>query len=134
MSNHVINDQIASLYADGVEHVWSSWEPSLARCERLLGNSDRRNQLHSDELAHRFRRAQYQAHVASEFAAGLAPPAFAAASHDLLVASLATCRDTLSVIALRAELEELDDETALIGLLAIDSTRSAVRGTRLSRG
>ena len=74
--------------------------------------------------------AQYHAHVAGEFAVGLVPPKQSAHPHDQLVGVLGVCRDTLSVIAVRAELEELDDETALIGLLAIDATRDAFRGAR----
>lgn len=130
MAHDVVHDQIASLYADGVDRVWSSWEPSLRTVEELLGSNQHRFQFHSDDLAARFRKAQYRAHVAGEFAVGLVPPVTAAQSHDQLVGVLSVCRDTLSVLAVRAELEELDEETALIGLLAVDATRDAFRGAR----
>ncbi|MCW2974567.1 MAG: hypothetical protein JWN72_2840 [Thermoleophilia bacterium] len=130
MSHHVVQDQVATLYADGVDQVWSTWEPSLRRCEQLLGTAERRDQHRAHDLAEHFRRAQYRAHVAGELAVGLVPPVQAVHPHDQLVGVLGVCRDTLSVIAVRAELDELDDETALIGLLAIDATRDAFRGAR----
>jgi hypothetical protein len=44
--------------------------------------------------------------------------------------SLGSCRDVLGVLAIRAELEELDDDAAEIGLHAVDVTRDAFRGAR----
>ncbi|MBC7460971.1 MAG: hypothetical protein H7287_06380 [Thermoleophilia bacterium] len=132
MPHHAVHDQVASLYADGVDQVWASWEPSLRRCEQLLGSADHRQRCHTDDLAQHFRHAQYHAHIAGELAVGLVPPKQSAHPHDQLVGVLGMCRDTLSVIAVRAELDELDDETALIGLLAIDSTRDAFRGARVT--
>ncbi|MCW2950471.1 MAG: hypothetical protein JWN41_1484 [Thermoleophilia bacterium] len=133
-SHHVVQDPVASQYADGVDHVWLSWEPSLRQCERLLGTAEGRNVMHGGALAQRFRTAQYRAHLAGEFATGLVPPAFVAASHGQFVDSLTVARDTLSVLAVRAELEELDDETAMIGLMAVDSTRAAFGAVRTSSG
>ncbi len=130
MKQHVVHDQVAIRYADGIDHVWTTWEPSLRRCERMLGASSWRAGTDGEELAHHLRRAQYRAHTASEFAAGLVPPPSAADAHGFLMGSLASCRDALGVLAIRAEMHELDDETAEIGLHAVDVTRDAFRGAR----
>jgi len=130
MKQHVAQDQVAVRYADGVDHVWTAWEPTLRRCERMLGASSWRAGSDPEELAHQLRRAQYRAHTASEFAAGLVPPPSATDAHGFLLGTLASCRDTLGVLAIRAELDELDDDTAEIGLHAVDVTRDAFRGAR----
>ncbi|MCW2928864.1 MAG: hypothetical protein JWM86_2832 [Thermoleophilia bacterium] len=130
MKQHVVPDQVAVRYADGVDHVWTTWEPSLRRCERLLGGHTWRAGIASDELAAELRRAQYRAHSAAEFAAGLVPPPSAAEAHLLLLGSLGSCRDALGVLAVRADLEELDDDTAELGMHAVDITRDAFRGAR----
>jgi hypothetical protein len=46
--------------------------------------------------------------------------------------ALGSCRDVLGVLAIRAELDELDDDAIEIGLHAIDVTRDAFRGARSS--
>lgn len=130
MKQHVVHDQVAVRYADDVDHVWMSWEPSLRRCERLLGGHSWRAGIDGDEVAGHLRRAQYHAHTAAEFAAGLVPPPSAADAHAFLLAALGACRDALGVLAVRAELDELDDDTAEIGLHAVDVTRDAFRGAR----
>ena len=130
MKQHVVPDQVAVRYADGVDHVWTAWEPSLRRCERLLGGHTWRAGLPSDDLAAQLRRAQYRAHSAAEFAAGLVPPPSAADAHAFLLGSLGSCRDALGVLAVRADLDELDDDTAEIGMHAVDITRDAFRGAR----
>ena len=60
----------------------------------------------------------------------IVPPPSAADAHGFLLGSLASCRDALGVLAIRAEMDELDDETAEIGLHAVDVTRDAFRGAR----
>ena len=130
MKQHVVHDQVAVRYADGVDHVWDAWEPVLRRCERLLGAHTWRAGFEADELAAQLRRAQYRAHTGAEFAAGLVPPPSAVEAHSMLIGSLASCRDTLGVLAVRADLDELDDHTAEIGLHAVDVTRDAFRGAR----
>jgi hypothetical protein len=130
MKQHVVHDQVAVRYADGVDHVWATWEPSLRRCERLLGTHGWRAGFDGDELAGELRRAQYRAHTAAEFAAGLVPPASALDAHAMLIGTLASCRDALGVIAIRAEMHELDEDIAEIGLHAVDTTRDAFRGAR----
>ena len=132
MKQHVVHDQVAIRYADGVDHVWTAWEPSLRRCERTLGATSWRAGVEPDELAGPLRRAQYRAHTAAEFAAGLMPPQSATDAHAVLLGTLASCRDTLGVLAIRAELDELDDDVAEIGLHAVDITRDAFRGARSS--
>lgn len=130
MGQHVVHDQVAVRYADGVDHVWAAWEPSLRRCERILGAQAWRAGADGDELATQLRQAQYRAHTAAEFAAGLVPPPSAIDAHAVLVSMLGSCRDTLGVIAVRAEMDDLDDDTAEIGLHAVDMTRDAFRGAR----
>lgn len=130
MKQHVVHDQVAVRYADGVDHVWTSWEPALRRCERILGGQTWRSGLDTEELAAQLRNAQYRAHMAAEFASGLVPPPSAIDAHSMLVGTLGACRDALGVIALRAELEELDEDIAEIGLHAVDTTRDAFRGAR----
>lgn len=132
MKQHVVHDQVAVRYADGVDHVWSAWEPALRRCERLLGGPTWRSGLQPDDVAEQLRRAQYRAHTAAEFSAGLVPPPSASDAHAFLLGALGSCRDTLGVLALRAELDELDEDTAEIGLHAVDTTRDAFRGARSS--
>lgn len=127
---HATRDQVAVRYADGVDHVWSTWEPSLRRCERIFGASSWRAGIDAEELAVQLRQSQYRAHTASEFAAGLVPPPSALDAHAYLLASLASCRDALGVLAVRAELESLDEDVAEIGLHAVDTTRDAFRGAR----
>ncbi|MCW2925062.1 MAG: hypothetical protein JWM98_2466, partial [Thermoleophilia bacterium] len=130
MKQGVARDGVAVRYADGVDHVWDEWEPTLRRCERLLSGHTWRAGFESEELASQLRRAQYRAHTSAEFAAGLVPPPSATDAHGLLLGSLASCRDTLGVLAVRADLDELDDDTAEIGLHAVDITRDAFRGAR----
>ncbi len=130
MKQHVAHDQLAVRYADGVDHVWSSWEPSVRTCERLFGAALWRADLDGDTLASEIRRAQYRAHTAAEFASGLVPPPSAVDAHTYLLATLAACRDALGVLAVRAELDELADDLAELGLHAVDATRDAFRGAR----
>ncbi len=133
MKQHVAQDQIAVRYADGVDHVWASWEPSLRDCERILAGAGAwRSGIDGDELASRLRRAQYRAHTASEFASGLVPPPSALDAHGYLLAALGACRDAFGVLAVRAELDELDDDSCEIGMHALDATRSAFGGARSS--
>lgn len=132
MKQRVVHDQVAVRYADGVDHVWESWEPSLQDCERLLASSDWSAEDGADpaRLATELRRAQYRAHTAAEFASGLVPPPSAIDAHAFLVGTLAACRDALGVIALRTEVDGLDEDIAEIGLHAADATRDAFRGAR----
>lgn len=132
MKQHVAHDQIAVRYADAVDHVWAAWEPAMRRCERLLGGQAWRSGTEPEQLATELRRVQYRAHAASEFAAGLVPPPSAIDAHAVLVGTLASCRDALGVIALRAELDELDADASEIGLHAVDMTSDAFRGARSS--
>lgn len=132
MKQHVAQDQVAVRYTDGIDHVWESWAPAAIRCERLFSAGSWRVGIAADELASILRQAQYRAHTASEFAAGLVPPPSAADSHAYLLGTLASCRDALGVLAVRAELDELDDDVAEIGLHAVDATADAFRGARSS--
>lgn len=126
-----ITDQIAVRYAEGVDHVWESWEPALESCERAFTAAGAwRTMLDGDDLATRLRRAQYRAHAAAEVASGLVPPPSVLEAHGYLLSSLGACRDALGVLAVRADLEELDAEDAEIGLHAVTTTRDAFRGAR----
>jgi hypothetical protein len=130
MKQHVVTDQVAVRYADGVDHVWTTWEPALRRCERILGGQTWRSGLDAEDLSSQLRNAQYRAHMAAEFASGLVPPPSAIDAHSMLIGTLGACRDALGVIALRAEMEELDEDIAEIVLHAVDTTRDAFRGAR----
>lgn len=135
MRQHVIHDEVAVRYADGVDHVWSAWSPALQRCERLLAAIATDVDLDGydgDDVAAVLRSVQYRVHTSAEFAAGLVPPPSASDSHRLLLSSLAACRDVLSVLAVRAELDELDEEAALAGIGAARATRDAFASARTS--
>jgi hypothetical protein len=130
MKQRVAHDQVAVRYTDGIDHVWAAWEPAARRCERLFGATSWRAGMAPAELAAVLRQAQYRAHTASEFAAGLLPPPSASDAHAYLLGTLASCRDALGVLAMRAELDELGDDVAEIGLHAVDATCDAFRGAR----
>lgn len=130
MKQHVANEQVAVRYADGIDHLWATWEPALRTCERMFGASAWRAGIDGDDAADELRRAQYRAHTAGEFATGLVPPPSARGAHGDLVGSLGMCRDVLGVLAVRAELDELDDDAAEIGLHALGATRDAFGGAR----
>lgn len=132
MKQHVVHDQIAVRYSDEVDEVWKAWEPHLRRCELAFNEPDWQVQLNAEDLADQLRRAQYRAHVAGEVTAGLVPPPSASDAHALLINSLAACRDTLGVLALRAEMYELDTDAMEIGLHSVDTTRDAFYGARSS--
>lgn len=132
MRQHIVQDTTTAEYAGGLESVWAQWEPSLREVERLLHAGTARYDAPGDGLAELLRRAQYRAHTAGEFASGLRPPLAAVDAHECLIATLDNCRDTLGVLAVRAELDELDEHTAEIGLHAISSTRDAFQSARSS--
>jgi hypothetical protein len=132
MKQHVVHDQVAVRYADGIDHVWMAWEPSLRRCERLFGGDPEQEPLGTEELAGLLRRTQYRAHTAAEFTAGLVPPPSASDMHLHLLDALGDCRDVLGVLALRADMDELDDDAYRVGAAALGATRDAFRGARAS--
>lgn len=130
MKQHVVHDPIAARYADGIDHVWNAWHPALRRLEGTLGRPAWYEDIDEDALAEELRRVQYRVHTSAEFAAGLAPPQSATESHRALLNTLGACRDTLSVLAIRAELGELDEESAHVGMVAARATRQAFAGAR----
>ena len=130
MGQFVVHDQVAIRYADGVELLWTTWESAARVSGRLLEPAGLRDDLTGDAVAERLRRSQYRAHVAAEVGSGLIPPPSAAEAHALLIGALAACRDTLGVLAVRAELGELDEHAAEFGVQALDLTRDAFHGAR----
>lgn len=132
MRQHIVHDPTSAEYAGGLEAVWSEWEPALRRSERMLHGGATSIMDGEEESVELLRRAQYKAHTASEFASGLRPPLAAVDAHDYLVASLSAARDTLGVLAVRAELDELDEQTSEIGLHAVGATRDAFNAARHS--
>lgn len=132
MKQHMVHDSTTAEYAGGLDAVWRQWEPSLRRAERLLHAGAARYDAPGEDVAELLRRSQYGAHTASEFASGLRPPLAAVDAHDYLVTALDNCRDTLGVLAVRAELDELDEHTAEIGLHTVTSTRDAFQTARNS--
>ena len=132
MKQHVAHDQVAIRYADGIDRVWDAWATHAQRCERLFVASQWRAPLDEEDIVTSLRQAQYRAHLASEFAAGLIPPPSTMDTHGYLLGTLAACRDTLGVLATRAELGQLDADAAEIGLHAVDATCEAFRGAHSS--
>lgn len=131
MRQHIAHDPTTAEYAGALEGVWSDWEPSLRQLERLLrGGAAALSE--QDEIVDLLRNAQYHAHTAGEFAAGLRAPLPATDAHDYLVSVFQACRDTLGVLAVRAELDELDEATAEIGLHSVLTTREAFQAARYS--
>jgi hypothetical protein len=125
MRPHASYDLVAAQYADDVDAAWRTWAPALRQCERILVAQQWRESIETDVLVQHLRRAQYRAHTTSELAAGSQPPEGAQTPHVALLATLSMCRDALGVIALRAEMDELDDETIELGFEAVRSTRDA---------
>jgi hypothetical protein len=132
MRQHIVQDSTTAEYAGGLESVWGQWEPSLRDVERLLHAGAARYDAPGDGVAELLRKAQYRAHTASEFASGLRPPLAAVDAHEFLTTALDNCRDTLGVLAVRAELDELDEHTAEIGLGTVSATREAFQSARHS--
>lgn len=133
MRQSVTRHGYAEAYAQGVEGAWATWEPSLRRAERLLRVSAR-SHADAEEIAAGLGRSQYAAHASSELALGLEPPPGSQSAHVLLVETMAACRDTLGVLSLRSELDELDEESRDIGLHAIHASREAFAGARGATG
>jgi hypothetical protein len=132
MKQHVAIDLVAVRYSDGIDHVWHAWAPHALRCQQVFSAACADAIDDGDAAATTLRTAQYQAHVASEFAAGLVPPPSSSDPHAVLLATLASCRDALGVLAVRAEIDELDLDVAEIGLHAIEACGEAFRGVRSS--
>ena len=132
MKQHIVHDPTTAEYAGGLDAVWHQWETPLREAERLLHAGAARYDAPGDAVADLLRKVQYKAHTASEFASGLRPPLPAVDAHEMLVTSLDNCRDTLGVLAVRAELDELDEHTAEIGLQTVSSTRNAFQTARYS--
>ena len=128
MSRHATSMQQAAAWAEGIEDVWGTWSDPLRSAERLLAAPDAHDLLDEDDFIELLRRAQYGAHAASELLAGLEPPHRATHAHELLVGTLATCRDTLGVVAVRAETGELDGEACRIAHDAVRATRRSFEG------
>lgn len=130
MRQHIVHDQASAAYTGGIDSVWSSWEPALRRAERLLLAGGSLHDANAEDSVTELRRAQYQAHIAAEFVSGLRPPLPAVDAHEYLVSTLESCRETLGVLAVRAELDELDENTTDIGLHSVANTREAFRAAR----
>ena len=132
MSQNITHDQTTEQYTSMLNSLWSQWEPALRDTERLLlGNTGRFSDAPED-LCSALRRSQYRAHTVSELVAGLHPPGQALDAHEMLLTTFSNCRDMLGVLAIRAELDELDEHTAEIALGSISSTRDAFRSVRHS--
>jgi hypothetical protein len=121
---HVVQESALAAYTSGLSSVWETWSPSIAQARHLL-MAGSYGELTDDDRASALRRLQYRAHTAYEFVAGLQPPFSGIDAHETLIATMAHCRDTLGVIAVRAELDELDDHTCDIGMHSVASTRDA---------
>ena len=130
---HYIADSLAtSEYPGALESVWASWEPSMRRVERMLRAGTIAFEHDPEAAADELRRAQYRAHSAGELLTGLAPPEPAIAVHEHVFATLESCRDALGVLAVRAEIDDLDEHTAEVGLHTVLATRQAFAAARMS--
>jgi hypothetical protein len=130
MKQHIVQDPTTAEYAGGLDAVWSQWEPALRKAERMLHTGPLLAERDPDQVADALRRSQYKAHTASEFVSGLRPPLAAVDAHDYLVTTLDACRDTLGALALRAEIDDLDEHTAEIGVQSVSATRDAFNAAR----
>lgn len=132
MSQHVTQDEVAVRYSDALDHVRGTWMEHAAHAERLLVATSWRCELDADELAAQLRRVQYQAHVASELTAGLVPPPSSIDDHVRLIATLTLCRDTFSVLAVRCDIDEFDDDAAQVGAQVLSSVVEDFHNARTS--
>lgn len=132
MKQHTVHDPAIAAYAGSVEQVWSNWEPMLRRIERMLHAGAIAFEHDPEEGAATLRQAQYRAHTTSEFASALQPPTIVADAHEYLVATLDATRETLGALAVRVELDELDEHSAEIGLQTVLATREAFESARWS--
>src|SRR4051794_17484780 len=109
MSHFIADAHATSEYAGALESVWYSWEPSLRRVERMLHAGTIAFEHNPDQAPAALPRPQYRAHSASDLLLGLPPPQLTLHAHDHVVATLDACRDALGVLAVRSELDDLDD-------------------------
>ena len=130
MGQFTAHDQGASRYALEVEQLVSGWDRGASACVVLLEDNELRAEISSSDLTDHLRRAQYRAHLGAEVGNGLAAPSPLGDAHAALVDAFVTCRETLAVLAVRAELDELDDEAATYGIRAIRLVDEAFDGVR----
>lgn len=131
MKQQMAPESAIAEYAGGLTELWAEWEPWLHRAELLLQDGGESLQ-DVDDPEELLRQVQYHAHTSGELAEGLQPPLAALDAHQYLLASLQACRDTLGAIAMRAEIDELDEQTAEFGVHAVASTRDAFQAARYS--
>lgn len=125
MKQQIVHDQSVYAYSHQLDCIWAGWEPWLRESERMLYAGP--EAIDDEECPELLRRAQYHAHTAAEFTAGLDVPMHAFEAHDYLVRSLSTARDALSVLAVHAEMNDLDMRTTELGLRAVSGSRDAFR-------
>jgi len=104
----------------------------MRRVERMLRAGTIAFEHDPEAAADELRRAQYRAHSAAELLTGLAPPEIAIPVHEHVFATLESCRDALGVLAVRAEIDDLDEHTTEIGLHTVLATRQAFSAARMS--
>ncbi len=116
-----------SEYSSGIESIWNQWDPIARSATKLLHASKNMDPDLGEEIGERFRRMQYKTHVAAEFADSFRAPINLVDTHDYLVKVLEHCREAFGVIAIRMELDEMDDTTIDNGLQSIAATSEAFR-------
>ena len=134
MRPFTIHDQAATEYGAQLDSIWGEWTPWLQTIERVLIDGMFDDPIESAAI---FRRAQYRAHMAGEFVAGLTAPISAVDAHAALGQTLTTARDALGMLSMQAEMFDLDREVADLGLCALADTRDAfqtARGAELRAG
>ena len=133
MGQFAVYDQLAGKYAAEVEHLVSGWDRGASACIVLLEDGELRSSVAASDLTDQLRRTQYRAHLGAEVGNGLVAPSPLGDAHAALVDAFVTCRETLAVLAVRAELDELDDDTAQYGVHAIRLVDDAFDGYRRGR-
>jgi hypothetical protein len=132
MKQHIAHGISASTYSASLERVWSEWEPMLRTAERLLIAGSVACDDDPEGGAQLLRRVQYRAHTSAGLVSSLQAPMRLADPHEYLVHTLENVRETMGMLAVRAELGELDEHSAELGLQHAMSTREAFHAIRSS--
>ncbi len=134
MTQHITPDITSADYHDQVERIWAEWEPMLRTAERLLHSGAIAFERDPDGGAQLLRRIQYRAHTSGAFVEAIAAPMAAVEAHEYLAHTLSNVRETMGILAIRVELDELDEHSAELGLQHVLSTRDAFEAARWTPG
>lgn len=130
MTQHTTSDITSADYHHQVERIWVEWEPMLRTAERLLHSGSIAFERDPEGGAQLLRRVQYRAHTSCAFVEAITAPMSASEAHEYLAHTLANVRETMGILAVRVELDELDEHSAELGLQHVLSTRDAFQAAR----